>query len=99
MATNLLPLPASRFTIDLLGEENDFRDFLHGLASLAALALEQEIRIVFTDSVFSQENSLGALDKLSRFEPFGQGRFFALQSRHFSFELRQFDRTLSHRDL
>src|SRR6516225_233389 len=74
-----------RGPLHLFRQDNRFGDFLHRLAPLAALLLQQVIGLAFADVERSLQNPFGALHQFARFEPRGQFTDLALESRTFHF--------------
>ncbi len=58
-----------RITFQIVGQNNGLRDFFHGLAHLLALPLHGAIRFFLADSQLALQDALGALHKLSGFQP------------------------------
>jgi hypothetical protein len=58
-----------RLAFQLVVQNNRLRDFFHGFAHLLALPLHGAIRFFLADFQPALQNSLGALHKLSAFQP------------------------------
>ena len=65
-----------------VAKDNGFRDVLHWLTSLLALALQHFVSLWLVNLEFSLQDALGSLDKLSHLKLVHQLQFFFLQAGH-----------------
>src|ERR1700727_447706 len=69
----------------LVAEHNGFSDFLHGLAFLAALALQGKVGLFFVETEVALQNAFGALDNLAGLQLFGESGVCILKASKFDF--------------
>src|SRR5262245_51487264 len=69
-------------TPQLVADEDGLGDLLLGLAALAALALDGEIRLFFRDAQVALQDALRALDDFPLLEPLRELAVLGLEPRH-----------------
>src|SRR3954470_23822358 len=66
----------------LVAKHDGFRNLLFRLPPLAALALDRQIRFLFSDRQIALQDALGAVEDLARLEALGELRVLLLEPRH-----------------